>query len=134
MTENVETFRKEKRVYTPELNQIMMVGTIVKPPTITYSEQSGKACFKCRIVWNKRIPIGQGQWTEKVGYINCCMWNSYAEKAAERFKQKDVVLVQGSLDFMEIQNKENKIEIYNITIDNIQLISRLVEIQENSDN
>jgi single stranded DNA-binding protein len=129
---NVKT---EKKIYVPEFNKVELVSTIVKDPILTYSDNSGKPCFRCRVVWNKYFFDSEGNKKDKVGYINCCSWSRNAEKLYDKYKKGDTVLVEGSLEFYETNNDNGqKIERYNILIRRIQLLTRTVkyEIPENN--
>ena len=132
---DAERVKPEVKFYVPELNTMNIIGTIVKEPRLTYSDASGKPCFRCRIVWNKRIPDGKYAWKEKPGYINCVMWSGYAETAIRRFNVGDTVLIKGELDHYEVDDRFNpgkRQERYHIVIDTIQMLKRTIrdEVQE----
>lgn len=116
---------EQKNLRMPDLNKIMIAGTITRDPEITHL-QSGTALCKFSLANNKRwTDKSSGEKKEETCFISVTSWGKTAEYVAEHMKVGYPVLIEGRLTMSEWEDRDTgqKRTRHEISATNIQQLS-----------
>ena len=98
------------------LNQIVLVGRLVKDPVLKETEQGKKRSF-ITLAIPRSFKNAEGSYD--TDFIDCILWDGIAKNTAEYCKKGDVIGVKGRL-------QSRKYEMDNITKFVIEVIAEKV--------
>lgn len=94
------------------MNQIILVGRLVKTPELVTTE-SGKNMSYITLAIPRSYKNENGEYD--TDFLDCVLWNSVAENTSEYCKQGDVIGVKGRVQSRMIEDEDGnnykKIEI-----------------------
>lgn len=94
------------------LNQIVLVGRLVKDPEITELEDDKKRSY-ITLAIPRSYKNENGEY--ETDFVDCVLWNAIAQNTTNYCKKGDIVGVKGRIQSRTIENedetKTNKIEI-----------------------
>lgn len=94
------------------LNQIVLVGRLVKDPEITELEDDKKRSY-ITLAIPRSYKNENGEY--ETDFVDCILWNAIAQNTTDYCKKGDIVGVKGRIQSRTIENedktKTNKIEI-----------------------
>jgi len=94
------------------VNQIILVGRLVKTPEVVTTE-SGKNMSYITLAIPRSYKNENGEYD--TDFLDCVLWNSVAENTSEYCKQGDVIGVKGRVQSRIIEDEDGnnykKIEI-----------------------
>ena len=79
-----------------DLNQVVLVGRLVRDPELRYTPQGSAVC-EFTLASNRRFTKKDGEKVEEVIFVDTVAWNKLAENSAEYLKKGRMVAVAGSL-------------------------------------
>lgn len=94
------------------LNQVILVGRLVRTPELTLTE-SGKKRSIATLAVNRGFKNQNGEYD--TDFLDCTLWTGIAENTAEYCKTGDIIGIKGRLQTRLIENddgtKHKKMEI-----------------------
>ena len=78
------------------LNKVLLIGNLTRDPELRYTPQGAAVC-EFSIAINEKFKGKDGNWTDKVHYIDIVAWARQAETCAEYLKKGRPVCVEGRL-------------------------------------
>src|SRR5258706_11936364 len=78
------------------LNQVVLVGRLVRDPELRYTPQGAAVC-EFTLASNRRFTKKDGEKVEEVIFVDTVAWNKLAEVSAEYLKKGRLVALSGSL-------------------------------------
>lgn len=94
------------------LNQIVLVGRLVKTPEVI-STESGKSMTYLTLAIPRSFKNADGEYD--TDFIDCVLWNTVAESASEYCRKGDIIGVKGRIQSCIVENAKgknyNKIEV-----------------------
>ena len=94
------------------LNQIVLVGRLVKTPEVI-STESGKSMTYLTLAIPRSFKNADGEYD--TDFIDCVLWNTVAESASEYCRKGDIRGVKGRIQSCIVENAKgknyNKIEV-----------------------
>ena len=113
------------------LNQIVMVGRIVRNPEIRETEE-GKKVTDITLAVPRTYKNAEGVY--ETDFLNITLWNGIAENTCEYCKQGDLVGVRGHIQSRTVEEKDgsknNKMEI---VADRVNFLSQAKEKETSKD-
>lgn len=110
------------------LNQLVIVGRLVKDPEVKELEKGKK-------VSNITLAVGRSYKNEdgiyETDFIDCILWNSIASNTVEYCKKGDIVGVKGRIQTRYIGEEEQKTKVIEIIAEKVTFLSSRKE--ENRD-
>jgi|SRR5574344_991045 len=94
------------------LNQVVIVGRLVKSPEVVKTE-SGKHVANITLAVNRSYKDENGEY--QTDFINCVLWEGIAENTAEYVKKGDLLGIKGHLQ-SHIYQKDEKTSVYVIEV------------------
>jgi len=79
-----------------DLNQVVLVGRLVRDPELRYTPQGAAVC-EFTLASNRRFTKKDGEKVEEVIFVDTVAWNKLAEVSAEYLKKGRMVALSGSL-------------------------------------
>ena len=94
------------------LNQIVLVGRLVKSPEVIETE-SGKSTPYLTLAIPRSFKNADGEYD--TDFIDCVLWNTVAETTSEYCKQGDLIGIKGRVQSRMVEDEDGnnykKIEI-----------------------
>ena len=94
------------------LNQIILVGRLVKSPEVTETE-SGKKMSYITLAIPRTFKNADGEYV--IDFIDCILWEVVAESTSEYCKKGDIVGVKGRIQSRMVEDEDGnnykKIEV-----------------------
>jgi single-strand DNA-binding protein len=94
-------------------NNVTLVGNITRDPELRFT-QGGQAVASFGLAVNRRYQQN-GEWQEKVSFINITAWGQLGENAASSLSKGARVIVNGRLEQREYEtrdgDKRNVVEV-----------------------
>ena len=87
------------------LNQIVLVGRLVKDPEIIESEE-GKKRSNITLAIPRSFKNAEGEYESD--FINCTLWDSIAKSTSEYCKKGDIVGVKGRLQSSTLEKEDGE--------------------------
>ena len=85
------------------LNQIILVGRLVKSPEVTETE-SGKKMSYITLAIPRSFKNADGEYD--TDFIDCVLWKAVAENTSEYCKQGDIVGVKGRVQSRMVEDED----------------------------
>ena len=85
------------------MNQIILVGRLVKTPEVVTTE-SGKNMSYITLAIPRSYKNENGEYD--TDFLDCVLWNSVAENTSEYCKQGDVIGVKGCVQSRMIEDED----------------------------
>ena len=110
------------------LNQVIIVGRLVKKPIVEENE-NGKKVSEITLAVPRSYKNAEGIY--ETDFIKCTLWNVIAENTAEYCEKGDLVGVKGRLE-TSVYEKENgeKYRISNVIAEKVSFLSSCKTIKE----
>ena len=94
------------------LNQIVLVGRLVKMPEV-FTTESGKRMTYLTLAIPRTFKNSAGEYD--TDFIDCVLWNTVAETTSEYCKQGDLIGIKGRVQSRMVEDEDGnnykKIEI-----------------------
>lgn len=85
------------------LNQIILVGRLVKSPEVTETE-SGKKMSYITLAIPRSFKNADGEYD--TDFIDCVLWEAVAESTSEYCKKGDIVGVKGRIQSRMVEDED----------------------------
>ena len=102
------------------LNQIVLVGRLVRKPELKTSENSKKYTFITLAVPRSFKNINGEYDTD---FIDCTLWNSVAENTAEYCKVGDMVGIKGRVESYSYEKDNQKISTMRVSAEKVTFLA-----------
>lgn len=103
------------------LNQIILVGRLVKTPEVIETE-SGKKMSYITLAISRTFKNADGEYD--TDFIDCVLWEVVAESTSEYCKQGDIVGVKGRVQSRMIEDEDgNNYKKMEVIADKITFLS-----------
>lgn len=103
------------------INQIMLVGRLVKTPDLFLTESGKKGTFITLAVGRPFKNINGEYDTD---FIDCTLWTAVAESTAEYCKTGDIIGIRGRIQTKIVENEDgSKEKIMEIVADKVTFLS-----------
>ncbi len=112
------------------LNQIVLVGRLVKKPELRTSENSKKYTFITLAVPRSFKNINGEYDTD---FIDCVLWDNVASSTSEYCGKGDIVGVKGRLQSRLIEKDDNKKYVLEVIAEKVTFLSSNKEAKEKED-
>ena len=109
------------------LNQIVLVGRLVKKPELRTSENSKKYTFITLAVPRSFKNINGEYDTD---FIDCVLWDNVASSTSEYCGKGDIVCVKGRLQSRLIEKDDNKKYVLEVVAEKVTFLSSSKDIKE----
>ncbi len=109
------------------LNQIVLVGRLVKKPELRTSENSKKYTFITLAVPRSFKNINGEYDTD---FIDCVLWDNVASSTSEYCGKGDIVGVKGRLQSRLIEKDDNKKYVLEVVAEKVTFLSSSKDIKE----
>ena len=83
-------------MFSLSLNKVFLMGNLTRDPALKYTPQ-GMAVCEFAIAVNEKFKGKDGNWQDKVHFIDIVVWARQAETCAEYLKKGRPVFVEGRL-------------------------------------
>ncbi|WP_346350003.1 single-stranded DNA-binding protein [Lactococcus petauri] len=102
------------------INNVVLVGRIVRDPELRYTSQN-TAVATFTLAVNRRFKNAQGE--READFINCVIWRQPAENLANWAKKGTLVGITGSIQVRNYENKEGqRVYVTEVLADNFQML------------
>lgn len=102
------------------INNVVLVGRIVREPELRYTPQN-TAVATFTLAVNRRFKNAQGE--READFINCVIWRQPAENLANWAKKGALVGITGSIQVRKYENKEGqRVYVTEVLADNFQML------------
>ncbi len=102
------------------INNVVLVGRIVREPELRYTPQN-TAVATFTLAVNRRFKNAQGE--READFINCVIWRQSAENLANWAKKGVLVGIIGSIQVRNYENKEGqRVYVTEVLADNFQML------------
>lgn len=95
------------------LNQVTLLGNLTRDPELRQTP-TGQQVVSFSLALNSNYKNKEGNWEERVEYVDCTAWQKLAENVATYTKRGSKVLVQGRLQSRSWEQdgqKKSKVEV-----------------------
>ena len=102
------------------LNNVVLVGRIVRDPELRYTPQN-TAVATFTLAVNRRFKNAQGE--READFINCVIWRQPAENLTNWAKKGTLVGITGSIQVRNYENKEGqRVYVTEVLADSFQML------------
>lgn len=102
------------------INNVVLVGRIVRDPELRYTPQN-TAVATFTLAVNRRFKNAQSE--READFINCVIWRQPAENLANWAKKGTLVGITGSIQVRNYENKEGqRVYVTEVLADNFQML------------
>ncbi len=109
------------------LNQVVLVGRLVKDPEIKEFE-SGKKGSSIRIAIPRSFKNMEGKYD--TDFIDCVLWEQIATNTKEYCKKGDILGIKGRLQSRVIEKDKDKKYIMEVIVEKVTFLSNKKEVEE----
>lgn len=103
------------------INQIMLVGRLVKTPDLFVTESGKKGTFITLAVGR---PFKNPNGEYDTDFIDCTLWTGVAESTAEYCKTGDIIGIRGRIQSKIVENDDgSKQKVMEIVADKVTFLS-----------
>ena len=103
------------------LNQIVLVGRLVKDPEIKETE-SGFSLSKITLAIPRSYKNSEGEY--ETDFVDCTLWKGIAENTAEYCKKGDIIGVKGRIETSSYEKDNEKIYTTNVVAEKVTFLSQ----------
>ena len=86
------------------LNKVMLIGNLTRDPEVRYTPK-GTAVGDLGLAVNRRVPDGNGNWTDETTFVDITVWGTNAENAQKYLTKGRGVFVEGRLQMDTWEDK-----------------------------
>lgn len=113
------------------INQVMLVGRLVRTPSLFVSENGKKGSFITLAVGR---PYKNQNGEYDTDFLDCTLWTGVAENTAEYCKTGDVIGIRGRIQSRIIENEDgSKNKIMEIVADKVTFLSSSTSKKSDND-
>lgn len=109
------------------LNQIVLVGRLVRKPELRTSENSKKYTFITLAVPRSFKNVNGEYDTD---FIDCILWDNVASSTTEYCDKGDIVGVKGRLQSRLVEKEDNKKYILDVIAEKVTFLSSNKDLKE----
>ena len=102
------------------LNQVVIVGRLVKDPTLEERENGGNYSFITLAV-PRSYKNAEGEY--ETDFIDCVLWNGVASNTVEYCRKGDIVGVKGRIQTRIKEENEEKKKVTEIIAEKVTFLS-----------
>jgi len=102
------------------LNQVVLVGRLVKDPTVTESE-NGTKLSKITIAVPRSYKNVNGEY--ETDFIDCTLWQTVAENTCEYCHKGDVIGVKGRIETSTYEKNKEKKYVTTVVAEKVTFLS-----------
>lgn len=113
------------------LNQMVLVGRLVKKPELKVSENSKKYTFITLAV-PRSFKNVNGEY--ETDFVDCILWDNVATNTTEYCNKGDIVGVKGRLQSRLVEKDDSKKYILEVIAEKVTFLSSNKETKEKSEN
>ena len=114
------------------INQIMLVGRLVRTPDLFLTETGKKGSFITLAVGR---PFKNQDGEYDTDFIDCTLWTAVAESTAEYCKSGDIIGIRGRIQSRIVENEDgSKQKIMEIIADKVTFLSSSGNKKNEEDN
>ena len=106
------------------LNQVVLVGRIVKTPELKVTE-NGKKTSKMTLAVPRNYKNIDGEYD--TDFLDCTMWTSVAENTSEYCKQGDLIGIKGRIQTRVIEKDNSKQTIQEVIAEKVTFLAKSKE-------
>ena len=88
------------------VNKVMLMGNLTHDPEVRYTPK-GTAVGDLRMAVNRRVPDGNGNWSEEATYLDVTVWGNTAENAQKYLSKGRAIFVEGRLQLDTWEDKQS---------------------------
>ena len=96
------------------LNKVFLQGNLTEDAELRATQNS--SVLKMRVAVNERYKTGDGEWKEKVEYVNVDLWGKRGEALSEYLKKGSSVLIEGSITTDSWDDKDTGKKRYSTSV------------------
>lgn len=102
------------------LNQVVLVGRLVKNPELVETEKNKKLC-RVTIAIPRSFKNMDGEY--ETDFINCIMWDSVAKSTVEYCKKGDIVGIKGRIQSSVVDNEKERKYFFDVIAERVTFLS-----------
>lgn len=102
------------------LNQVVLVGRLVKDPELVETEKN-KKLSRVTIAIPRSFKNMDGEY--ETDFINCIMWDSVAKSTVEYCKKGDIVGIKGRIQSSVVENDNEKKYYFDVIAERVTFLS-----------
>ncbi len=102
------------------LNQVVLVGRLVKDPELVETEKN-KKLSRVTIAIPRSFKNMDGEY--ETDFINCIMWDSVAKSTVEYCKKGDIVGIKGRIQSSVVENEKEKKYYFDVIAERVTFLS-----------
>ncbi len=106
------------------LNQVVLVGRLVKNPELVETEKN-KKLSRVTIAIPRSFKNMDGEY--ETDFINCIMWDSVAKSTVEYCKKGDIVGIKGRIQSNVVENENEKKYYFDVIAERVTFLSNKKE-------
>lgn len=106
------------------LNQVVLVGRLVKNPELVETEKN-KKLSRVTIAIPRSFKNIDGEY--ETDFINCIMWDSVAKSTVEYCKKGDIVGIKGRIQSNVVENDNEKKYYFDVIAERVTFLSNKKE-------
>ena len=88
------------------INKVMLMGNLTQDPEIRYTPK-GTAVGELSMAVNRRVPDGNGNWSEEATFLDVTVWGNTAENAQKYLSKGRAIFVEGRLQLDTWEDKQS---------------------------
>lgn len=88
------------------INKVMLMGNLTHDPEVRYTPK-GTAVGDLRMAVNRRVPDGNGNWSDEATYLDVTVWGNTAENAQKYLSKGRAIFVEGRLQLDTWEDKQS---------------------------
>lgn len=102
------------------LNQVVLVGRLVRDPEFTDTETS-KKMSRITLAIPRSFKNADGEY--ETDFINCTLWDSIAKSTVEYCKKGDIVGVKGRVQSSVVEKDDEKKYYFDVIAERVTFLS-----------
>lgn len=102
------------------LNQVVLVGRLVKNPELVETERN-KKLSRVTIAIPRSFKNMDGEY--ETDFINCILWDSVAKSTVEYCKKGDIVGIKGRIQSSVVENEKEKKYFFDVIAERVTFLS-----------
>lgn len=113
------------------LNQLVIVGRLVKDPEIRETE-NGRKVTNITLAVPRSYKNSDGEY--ETDYVDCILWSTVAETTSEYCKKGDLLGVKGRIQTRTIEKDNSKTKVMEVVTEKITFLSSRKQELQKEDN
>lgn len=121
---------RDVRMVYEMLNQLVIVGRLVKDPELRETED-GRKVTNITLAVPRSYKNSDGEY--ETDYVDCVLWSTVAETTSEYCKKGDLLGVKGRVQTRTIEKDNSKTKVVEVVTEKVTFLSsRKQELQKES--